>query len=335
MLHDPNAHFDAAGAAYRAEFGEVGPADIKDEALTEFFRDSSPEHWLDYLKRHFRDKPVAQMNFLAAALAAAQRGPAEGTAPEWWQHAAAAGRTVASLLWQLRHGNRYEGSDLGKWFPADQNDADAMLRKLSLLSNAAWRLLRLIVHYGGFHETETGLHFDTLSLMARDVCVAAYYSVVYNQRGPLFPLPGANHCEAGGSAATRKLYPRHSYHAELISWLCSFNPSAADPLSHFIDIARPQAEDVLYAEGIRPIVVDYWGGWLAEHYDHTRIHNKGSVRSLQFTNYPFLDRLNLAAEGYVNLVEIFVDGVVTALPQGATDGRVRVILGVRPTAVSE
>jgi hypothetical protein len=205
-----------------------------------------------------------------------------------------------------------------------------MLRKLPDLSDAAWRLLRLIVHYGCFHETETGLHFNTLSLMDTGVGVAAYYEAVYDARGPLFPLPGANHSEDGKSVAIGPRYPRHSYHTELISWLCSFKPTARNQHSHFINTVKPLVEDVLYAEGIRPILVEYWGGRQVQYYDHTNIPDKERVRSLQFTNYPFLDRLNLDAEGYVNLVEIFVDGVVTDLPKGAADGRVRVIHGVRP-----
>jgi hypothetical protein len=333
MLDDPNAHFNKTpedDKAYKAEFGELGPADISDEELNAFFRCKTQAHWFVYLKGRFPDDPVKQLNFFAAALAAVQRGPAEGTAPEWWQHAGNAGRTVTNLFWELLQGYQYKGTDLGKWFPSNREDAGAMLDKLPDLSNAAWRLLRLIVHYGCCRDTERGLKFDTLSLMDSDGLVAAYYNAVYNNRGPLLPLPGAKHSEEGKLGATGRRCPNRSYRLELLSWLCSFKPSDYDKRRHLIDPSMLMVADDLYAEGIRPIVVEYWGGSRAEYYDHTNIRNKGRVRSLQFSNYPFLNRLNLDAEGYVNLVEIFVDGVVTKLPNGATDGSIRVIHGVRP-----
>jgi hypothetical protein len=258
--------------------------------------------------------------------------PTTGTTPKWWQYADLAGYTVAQLLANLRKGNRYVDSDLGKWFPINQEDAYDMLRKLPDLSNAAWRLLRLIVHYGGFHVTSEGVRHNTLSLMDADGDVTAYYNAVYNGRGPLFPLPVANPREYRNRLAQYPLSPKpgHSYHMELSSWLLCFKPSANRKHREFINQDWPPVEDVLYAEGISPIVVEYWGGTRREYYDHTNIQDKERVRSLRFSHYPFLDRFDLDAEGYVNLAEIFVDGVVTDLPQGATDGRIRVIHGIRP-----
>jgi hypothetical protein len=334
LLLAPNSHLDTARQAYRDEFGEIGLAELKEEELTAFFRDSSPENWLGYLGRHIPDDPPAQMNFFAAAVAAAQRGPAAGTAPQWWPRAARTAPTLARLLWDLRNDNRNVRAELAKWLPTNEENAAKALSYLPKLTLAALRLLRLIVHWGGYqHKDGEVPRFSTLTLMDEHKSVLQYYDAVYNGHGLLLPRQGSIHSEDDASFARDMVYPNGSYRADLRSWLRSFAASSGNAPRLFVPFDAPAAEDVLYAEGISPIEVEYWGlTTKVRFYDHKRIHDKGHVKSLTFSNYPFLADLNLDDDGYINLAEIFVDGVVTNLPQGASDGRIRVIHGVRPGA---